>query len=49
MLAQPALRDKLAQAGAEPRGGSRTEFKAFIDSEVPRTQKLVEQSGMIKQ
>ena len=49
VLAQPALRDKLAQAGAEPRGGSRTEFKAFIDSEVPRTQKLVEQSGMIKQ
>ncbi|MCD0502727.1 Bug family tripartite tricarboxylate transporter substrate binding protein [Bordetella petrii] len=46
VLNEPELRGKLAETGAEPRGGSRDEFKAFIDAEIPRTQRLVEQSGV---
>lgn len=49
VLAQPALRDKLAEAGAEPQGGSRAEFAAFIKAEIPRTQKLIEQAGITPQ
>ncbi|OZI49149.1 Bug family tripartite tricarboxylate transporter substrate binding protein [Bordetella genomosp. 5] len=49
VLAQPALRDKLAEAGAEPQGGSRAEFSAFIKAEIPRTQKLIEQAGITPQ
>ncbi|MFJ1301502.1 Bug family tripartite tricarboxylate transporter substrate binding protein [Pseudomonadota bacterium AL_CKDN230030165-1A_HGKHYDSX7] len=49
VLAQPALRDKLAEAGAEPQGGSRAEFAAFIKTEIPRTQKLIEQAGITPQ
>jgi tripartite-type tricarboxylate transporter receptor subunit TctC len=49
VLQDKDLRDKLAEAGAEPRGGSRAEFAAFIKSEIPRTQKLVEQAGITAQ
>ncbi len=40
------LRDKLAQAGAEPRGGSRQQFADFIKAEIPRTKQLVDQAGL---
>lgn len=46
VLNEPELRNRLAETGAEPRGGSREEFKAFIEAEIPRTQRLVEQSGL---
>jgi len=46
VLNDPTFRTTLADTGAEPRGGSRDEFKAFIESEIPRTQQLVEQSGL---
>jgi len=49
VLAEPALREKLAGAGAEPRGGSREEFAAFVQAEIPRTRKLVEQAGISPQ
>ncbi|AOB26136.1 Bug family tripartite tricarboxylate transporter substrate binding protein [Bordetella bronchiseptica] len=46
VLADPALRTKLAETGAEPQGGSREQFAAFIKAELPRTRKLVEQAGI---
>lgn len=49
VLADPALRGKLAEAGAEPQGGTREEFAAFVKAEIPRTQKLVEQAGITAQ
>ncbi|KAK85265.1 tripartite tricarboxylate transporter family receptor [Bordetella holmesii CDC-H572-BH] len=49
VLADPGLRDKLAEAGAEPQGGSRESFAAFVKSEIPRTQKLIEQAGVTAQ
>ena len=45
-LKTPALRDKLAETGAEPRGSSREAFAAFVQSEIPRTKALVEQAGV---
>ena len=49
VLADPALRGKLAEAGAEPRGGSRDEFAAFIKAEIPRTKQLIDQAGITPQ
>ena len=49
VLADPALRTKLAETGAEPQGGSREQFAAFIKAELPRTRKLVEQAGITPQ
>ena len=46
VLDDPTFRAKLAETGAEPRGGSRASFAEFIQTEIPRTQKLVEQSGI---
>lgn len=46
LLKEPGFRDKLASTGAEPRGGSVADFRAMIDAEVPRTEKLVKQSGV---
>ncbi|OZI19797.1 MFS transporter [Bordetella genomosp. 9] len=41
------LRTKLAEAGAEPYGGSRESFKELIAKEIPRTRKLLEQAGFV--
>jgi tripartite-type tricarboxylate transporter receptor subunit TctC len=49
VLADPALRSKLAETGAEPRGGSREEFAAFIKAEIPRTKQLIDQAGITPQ
>lgn len=49
VLNDPAFLTTLADTGAEARGGSREEFKAFIESEIPRTKQLVEQSGLTLQ
>ncbi|WP_251865132.1 tripartite tricarboxylate transporter substrate binding protein [Achromobacter sp. Marseille-Q4962] len=49
VLAEPGLRGKLAEAGAEPQGGTREEFAAFIKNELPRTQKLIQQAGISPQ
>ncbi len=49
VLADPGLRDKLAEAGAEPQGGTRESFAAFVKAEIPRTQKLIEQAGVTAQ
>ncbi len=49
VLNDPVLRSKLAESGAEPRGGSREAFAALIKAEIPRTEKLVSQSGAAAQ
>ena len=49
VLAEGDLREKLAKTGAEPQGGSREEFAAFIKSEIPRTKQLVEKAGLAVQ
>ncbi|ANY15655.1 Bug family tripartite tricarboxylate transporter substrate binding protein [Bordetella pseudohinzii] len=49
VLADPGLRDKLAEAGAEPQGGTRESFADFVKAEIPRTQKLIEQAGVTAQ
>lgn len=48
-LLDPAFRDKLAATGAEPRGGSVADFRAMVDAKIPRTEKLVRQSGLTLQ
>ncbi|WP_066736279.1 tripartite tricarboxylate transporter substrate binding protein [Cupriavidus sp. D384] len=49
LLATPDFREKLAVTGAEPRGGSVNDFAAMINAEIPRTEKLVKQSGVALQ
>ncbi len=49
LLSTPDFREKLAVTGAEPRGGSVTDFNAMIGAEIPRTEKLVKQSGVTLQ
>ncbi|MCA3184352.1 MULTISPECIES: tripartite tricarboxylate transporter substrate binding protein [unclassified Cupriavidus] len=49
LLAAPDFREKLAVTGAEPRGGSVKDFTAMINAEIPRTEKLVKQSGVALQ
>ncbi|CAN7532634.1 tripartite tricarboxylate transporter substrate binding protein [Pseudorhodoferax sp. LjRoot39] len=49
LLQDAAFRDSLAATGAEPRGGSVADFEAFVRTEVPRTEKLVQQSGLTMQ
>jgi len=49
LLAAPDFREKLAVTGAEPRGGSVNDFTAMINAEIPRTEKLVKQSGVALQ
>ncbi|ALM81585.1 tripartite tricarboxylate transporter substrate binding protein [Bordetella sp. N] len=49
VLADPKLRDKLAEAGAEPQGGTRAEFAAYIKNEIPRTEQLIKASGVTMQ
>lgn len=46
LLATPDFREKLAVTGAEPRGGSVSDFTAMVNAEIPRTEKLVKQSGV---
>ncbi len=49
LLKDPAFRDKLGATGAEPRGGSAADFNTMINAEIPRTEKLVKQSGLALQ
>ena len=49
LLATPEFREKLAATGAEPRGGSVNDFTGMINAEIPRTEKLVKQSGVALQ
>ncbi len=49
LLQDPTFRAKLATTGAEPRGGSVADFRAMVDAEIPRTEKLVKQSGVTLQ
>ncbi len=46
LLKDQGFREKLAATGAEPRGGSVAEFNAMVGAEIPRTEKLVKQSGI---
>ncbi|MGO4331057.1 Bug family tripartite tricarboxylate transporter substrate binding protein [Cupriavidus sp. M-11] len=46
LLKDPGFREKLAATGAEPRGGSVADFGAMVGAEIPRTEKLVKQSGI---
>ncbi|WP_454766287.1 Bug family tripartite tricarboxylate transporter substrate binding protein [Cupriavidus campinensis] len=49
LLSTPDFREKLAVTGAEPRGGSVSDFNAMVNVEIPRTEKLVKQSGVALQ
>ena len=49
LLANPEFRERLIATGAEPRGGSVADFESFIKAEIPRTEKLVRQSGIVMQ
>ena len=49
LLKTPDFRDRLIATGAEARGGSVADFDAFIRTEIPRTEKLVRQSGVAMQ
>jgi tripartite-type tricarboxylate transporter receptor subunit TctC len=49
VLQDDTLKSKLAEAGAEPQGGTREAFAALIKAEIPRTKKLIEQSGVVNQ
>lgn len=49
LLQEPAFRERLVATGAEARGGSVADFEAFVRREVPRTEKLVQQSGIVMQ
>lgn len=49
LLNTPDFREKLAATGAEPRGGSVSDFAAMVDAEIPRTGKLVKQAGVTLQ
>jgi len=46
LLKDAEFRERLAATGAEPRGGSVAEFQAMVSAEIPRTEKLVQQSGV---
>ncbi len=49
LLSTPEFRERLVATGAEARGGSTADFEAFVKAEVPRTEKLVRQSGITLQ
>ncbi len=49
LLKAPEFRERLAATGAEPRGGSVGDFSAMVSAEIPRTEKLVKQSGVTLQ
>lgn len=49
LLQDPGFRQKLATTGAEPRGGSVADFRAMVEAEIPRTEKLVKQAGVTLQ
>jgi tripartite-type tricarboxylate transporter receptor subunit TctC len=46
LLQDPAFREKLTATGTEARGGSVADFTTMINAEIPRTEKLVKQSGV---
>jgi tripartite-type tricarboxylate transporter receptor subunit TctC len=49
LLKDPEFREKLAATGAEPMGGSVADFKAMVNAEIPRTEKLIKASGVTLQ
>ncbi|SOZ97715.1 Extra-cytoplasmic solute receptor [Cupriavidus taiwanensis] len=49
LLKAPEFRERLAATGAEPRGGSVGDFSAMVSAEIPRTERLVKQSGVTLQ
>jgi tripartite-type tricarboxylate transporter receptor subunit TctC len=49
LLKDPAFRDKLVRTGAEPRYANPADFAAMVKTEIPRTGKLVQQSGVTMQ
>ena len=46
LLQDPAFVEKLAATGAEPTTGTLLEFTDLVNAEIPRTEKLVKQSGL---
>jgi tripartite-type tricarboxylate transporter receptor subunit TctC len=49
LLKDPAFREKLVRTGAEARFANPADFAAMVKSEIPRTGKLVQQSGVSMQ
>jgi tripartite-type tricarboxylate transporter receptor subunit TctC len=48
-LRSPDVKEKLAEQGSEPVGGTPAEFKTFIASELVKWHRLVELSGATMQ
>ena len=46
ILAQPALRERLAGMGVEPMGGTPAEFATFRDSEIKKWGEVVRRAGV---
>ena len=49
LLKDPAFREKLVHTGAEALFANPTDFAAMVKTEIPRTEKLVKQSGVTLQ
>lgn len=49
LLKDPAFREKLMRTGAEARYANPAGFAAMVKTEIPRTEKLVQQSGVTMQ
>ena len=49
LLKDPAFREKLMRTGAEARYANPADFAAMVKTEIPRTEKLVQQSGVTMQ
>lgn len=49
LLQDPAFRERLMRTGAEARYANPTDFAAMVKLEIPRTEKLIKQSGVALQ
>lgn len=49
LLKDPAFRERLMRTGAEARYANPNDFAAMVKLEIPRTEKLVKQSGVVLQ
>jgi len=48
-LQSPDVRDSFAKQGMEVRGSSPAEFRAFVEREIPKWAKIIQQAGVTLQ
>jgi tripartite-type tricarboxylate transporter receptor subunit TctC len=46
VLAQPSVRERIAQLGAQPLGGTPAEFASYLDSEMKKWGAVVRKTGL---